>query len=48
MDWIEQATGISLDGGNGSLETAITLIVIALVCILALAVLRSNTLRLRG
>ena len=48
MDWIEQATGISLDGGNGSLETAIALVVIALVCILALAVLRSSTLRLRG
>ena len=48
MDWIEKATGISLDGGNGSLETAITLIVIALVCVLALAVWRSNNLRLRG
>jgi hypothetical protein len=48
MDWIEQATGISLDGGNGSLEMAITLIVIALVCVLAVAVLRSSNLRLRG
>lgn len=48
MDWMEQATGISLDGGNGSLELAIMLIVLALVCILALAVLRSGNLRLRG
>lgn len=48
MDWIEQATGISLDGGNGSLEMAITLIVLALVCVLALAVWRAGNLRLRG
>ena len=48
MDWIEQATGISLDGGNGSLEMAITLIVVALLCVLALSVWRSGGLRLRG
>lgn len=48
MDWIEQATGLSLDGGNGSLEMAITLIVIAFVCMLLLAVWRSSSLRLRG
>ena len=48
MDWIEQATGVSIDGGNGSLEMAITLIVVALLVFLALSVWRSGNLRLRG
>ena len=42
MEWIEQATGFSPDGGNGSLELAITLIVLAVVCLLALGVLRAT------
>ena len=48
MDWIEHATGLSLDGGNGSLKTAIALIVVALLVVLALSVWRSTPLRPRG
>jgi cytochrome oxidase assembly protein ShyY1 len=48
MDWIEQATGFSPDGGNGSLELAMSLIVVAVICILALGAWRVARLRLPG
>lgn len=40
MEWIEQATGFSPDGGNGSLELAITLLVLAVVFALVVGVWR--------
>jgi hypothetical protein len=46
MDWIEKLTGFSPDGGNGSLELAITLIVVAVICVLALGAWRVAHLRL--
>jgi cytochrome oxidase assembly protein ShyY1 len=48
MDWIEKLTGFSPDGGNGSLELAFTLLVLAVICILALGVWRVARLRLPG
>jgi hypothetical protein len=48
MDWIEKLTGFSPDGGNGSLELAITLIVVAVICVLALSAWRVARLRLPG
>ncbi|HEX6508976.1 MAG TPA: hypothetical protein VF221_15210 [Chloroflexota bacterium] len=47
MDWIERLTGFAPDGGNGSLELAFTLAVIAIVAILALGVWRLSHLKLR-
>lgn len=40
MDWIEKATGFSPDAGSGSLELATTLLVVAVICLLALGVWR--------
>jgi hypothetical protein len=48
MDWIEKLTGFSPDGGNGSLEFAFTLLVLAVVCLLALGVWRVARFRLPG
>jgi cytochrome oxidase assembly protein ShyY1 len=48
MDWIEKLIGFSPDGGNGSLELAITLIVVAVICILALGAWRVIRLQLPG
>ncbi len=48
MDWIERLIGISPDGGNGSLELAITLIVIAALCVLALGAWRAARVQMRG
>jgi hypothetical protein len=36
MDWIERIFGVSLDGGNGTAEVLVTIIVMA--CLAAFAV----------
>ena len=37
MDWIEQIFGVSLDGGNGSAELLISVVIIASLATVALA-----------
>ena len=38
MDWIEQIFGVSLDGGNGSAELLISILIIASLATVALAI----------
>ena len=40
MDWIERLTGLEPDGGNGTLELAILLALVALLVMGAVAVRR--------
>ena len=48
MEWIENLLGFSPDGGNGTLEVAITVLVLAVLCLIALAAVRNRGLRLPG
>ncbi len=45
MDWIEKLTGLDPDGGNGSVEFAITVFVLVVLCLIALSIWRTTQRR---
>jgi len=45
MHWIEQVTGWNPDGGNGSLESALTVALVGFLLMLALGVRRRASRR---
>jgi hypothetical protein len=47
MDWIEKIFGLRPDGGDGSLEIALSLAIVAMIVIVALAWRTLNRKRFR-